>query len=170
MNNLTAYPVFLLIELARIANVIDSELEYDETWRIGCDLFDKFSNSEFNKPNEPQYECIEKFISEYKQDLFMFKILEDGGVEIKKSKTLIEGYELVPTIEEKVERLKGLYDVEEVAEIIGFFDETNPDLDFVKLTYLYENDIKSWSEAIYKEGANNGNFEEAILRNERFAL
>lgn len=63
MNNLTAYPVFLLIELARIANVIDSELEYDETWRMGCALYDDFVISEFNKPNEPLYECIEKFVT-----------------------------------------------------------------------------------------------------------
>lgn len=163
MNNLSAYPVFLMVELARISGAIDSKLEYDETWNKGCTLYDEFLTSQHNNQNEPMYESMEKFLSEYKPKLLLFRKLKTGGVETIKSETLIEGYEIYPTIEEKIERLKNLYSVGEVAEIIGYYDET---LDCEKLEILADTDMNAWIEEIYKLGAENGNFEDAILLNE----
>lgn len=98
--------------------------------------------------------------------MIQFRKLETGGVEVKNSETLIEGYEIYPTIEEKIERLKNLYCVQDVSEVIGYLDESNPDLDYSLLDKLLENDRNAWVEEIYKIGAENGNFEEAILLNE----
>lgn len=64
--NVTGYQIFLMVELARIAGVIDRELEYDTTWAMGQMLYSEFENSDFDDSNQPEYECIEKFLLDYK--------------------------------------------------------------------------------------------------------
>ncbi len=56
------YQVFLMVELARIANIIPKELEYDTTWERAEILWFEFFYSPFNKSTEPEYECIEAFL------------------------------------------------------------------------------------------------------------
>ena len=58
------YQIFLTIELARIAGIIDVQLQYDTTWEQGEALFKEFEGSEFNNPNVPEYEAIEAFVND----------------------------------------------------------------------------------------------------------
>jgi hypothetical protein len=60
---MTGYQIFTMIELARIANIIPIDLEYDTTWEQGTALHNEFWASEFNNPKEPEYECIEAFLA-----------------------------------------------------------------------------------------------------------
>lgn len=62
----TGYQIFIMVELARIAGLIEKELEYDTTWETAEKLYSEFQNSEYDDSNEPEYECIEKFLSDYK--------------------------------------------------------------------------------------------------------
>lgn len=62
----TGYQIFIMVELARIAGLIEKELEYDTTWETAEKLYSEFQNSEYDDSNEPEYECIEKFLSDCK--------------------------------------------------------------------------------------------------------
>ncbi len=57
-----AYHVFLMIELAKVHDIIPKELEYDEQWAKGQQLFDSFRGSQYDDENLPEYECIEAFL------------------------------------------------------------------------------------------------------------
>ena len=59
---MSGYQIFLMIELARIAGIIDVQSEYDATWEQGEALYKEFENSEFNNPNVPEYEAIKAFL------------------------------------------------------------------------------------------------------------
>lgn len=61
---MSGYQIFLMIELARIAGIIDVQAEYDTTWEQGEALHKEFWGSEFNNPNVPEYEAIEAFLEE----------------------------------------------------------------------------------------------------------
>ena len=68
----------------------------------------------------------------------------------------------------KIERLKKLYpDADEVADIIGWCDGTNPEV--CEVLEQYENTQK-FTEVLYQLASHNGNFEEAIRTNTRIAL
>lgn len=56
------YQVFVLIQLAITKGVINIDLEYDSQWEQGLILYAKFKDSTFNDPNEPEYECVVKFL------------------------------------------------------------------------------------------------------------
>lgn len=62
-----AYGVFLTIELARILSIIPKNLEYDLTWSKGAELHEEFEGSKFNDPHEGEYECIERFLKDYRR-------------------------------------------------------------------------------------------------------
>lgn len=62
---MTGYQIFVMVELARIAGLIEKTLEYDTTWEKAEKLYSEFQSSEFDDPNEPEYECIEKFLANY---------------------------------------------------------------------------------------------------------
>lgn len=64
----TGYQIFLMIELAKVHNVLDSEREYDTQWEHGNSLIKEFNDSEFNNPEEPEYECMEKFLIKSVED------------------------------------------------------------------------------------------------------
>ena len=72
------------------------------------------------------------------------------------------------TLQQKKERLEKLYpDACEVAEILGYYDGSNEE----ELKPLEEHEGKStWVDKVYELAVNNGNFEEAINENKRFAL
>lgn len=61
---MTGYQIFTMIELAKLANIIPIDLEYDTTWERGEALHKEFWASEFNNLNEPEIECIEAFLEE----------------------------------------------------------------------------------------------------------
>ena len=61
---MSGYQIFLMIELARIANLIKVNLEYDETWKQGVELNNEFEVSTFNDTYKPRYECIEAFLKD----------------------------------------------------------------------------------------------------------
>lgn len=61
---MSGYQIFLMIELARIAGIIDVQAEYDVTWEQGEALCKEFENSEFNNSNVPEYEAIETFLED----------------------------------------------------------------------------------------------------------
>lgn len=56
------YHVFLLIQLAQLKGVIKKELKYDTVWVQGQKLYEKFEKSAFNDLEQPEYECIVKFL------------------------------------------------------------------------------------------------------------
>lgn len=66
---MNGYQIFLMIELARIANIIRVDLEYDETWKQGIELNNEFESSTFNDTYKPRYECIEAFLKEKAKNL-----------------------------------------------------------------------------------------------------
>lgn len=66
-EKLSAYNIFVMIELLRIKGLINHSLEYDTTWEKGTEMYKEFVKSEFNIYTEPIYECIENFIDSLKQ-------------------------------------------------------------------------------------------------------
>lgn len=63
------YQVFVMIELAKVYNVLDSQQEYDSQWEMGERLFVEFDTSEFNDPKQPEYDCMEKFLIKVNADM-----------------------------------------------------------------------------------------------------
>ena len=74
------------------------------------------------------------------------------------------------TEDQKRLRVLELYTIDEICEILGYYDHSNTDLDFETLENLELTDIVMFELMIVNEAINNGNFEEAINNNERFAL
>jgi len=66
----TGYQVFLMIEHAKLAGIIENNIEYDTTWNLGESLYNEFKNSVFDDANQPEIECIEKFLSNYNKEQF----------------------------------------------------------------------------------------------------
>ena len=56
------YSTFLMIELARCANVIDPKLEYDLTWEQGQALQSEFEESKYDDSDKDEYECIQEWL------------------------------------------------------------------------------------------------------------
>jgi len=56
------YPIFVMIELARIWELIDPDLEYDSTWDEGIRLYKEFFDSSYNDELKPEYDCMEDFL------------------------------------------------------------------------------------------------------------
>ena len=65
---MNGYGIFLMIELARIAGIIPKDLEYDEIWGRGEKLHKEFESSKFNDTYNPEYECMEEFLKDYKKE------------------------------------------------------------------------------------------------------
>ena len=59
---MNGYGIFLMIELARVNNIIDKELEYDLTWEKGEQLYQEFLDSAHNENNVGEYECLKNFL------------------------------------------------------------------------------------------------------------
>jgi len=74
------------------------------------------------------------------------------------------------TEEEKRVRVRGLYTLDEMCEILGYYDRSNTDLDFKVLEHLELTDFDMFELMIVNEAIQNGNFEESINDNKRFAL
>lgn len=86
----TGYQIFVMIELARIAGVIENGIEYDTTWNLGEKLFSEFQGSEFDDDKEPEYECMEKFLSAYNQKEFEAFLLTCEKVEEDETDEYVE--------------------------------------------------------------------------------
>lgn len=71
---------------------------------------------------------------------------------------------------EKKRRVKALYTLDELCEILGYYDQSNPDLDFSILNHLKENNMDAFELMIVDYAIKNGNFEETINDNVRVAL
>jgi hypothetical protein len=73
-NYMDGYGIFLMIELARLAGLIDPNLEYDLTWVMGQNLYTDYSASKFNDTYEPEYERMTKYLkNKVKKDLAVSK-------------------------------------------------------------------------------------------------
>lgn len=92
------YLIFLMIELARVNDVIAKDLEYDMTWEKGEDLFAEFKDSKFNDPNEGVYELIEQFLIDKVENATSIK-----GVLNKASITQIPQSALLDEVAEALE-------------------------------------------------------------------
>lgn len=68
------------------------------------------------------------------------------------------------TKEQKVERLKKLFTVEEICVILGYFESgmCSTDEEFEKLEMLERDNPAEFERLMYEEAAENGNFEECI--------
>lgn len=85
-----AYNIFLMIELAKVVKVINSELPYDETFDLGVALYSEFENSKYNDENIPEYECILSFLKD-KFNSFDEKIkIENSNSLIVYSKNILK--------------------------------------------------------------------------------
>ena len=62
----TSYEQFLMAELALVYGIIDSDKPYDIIWGEAKELIDEFQDSNFNDEDQPQYQCIEKFLQNKK--------------------------------------------------------------------------------------------------------
>lgn len=67
--------------------------------------------------------------------------------------------------EEKIKRLKYWYSIQEILEILGFYDGSMSKKDQMKITDTEEEFERP--KAIYLMAINNGNFEEVIAKNYR---
>jgi hypothetical protein len=56
------YNVFLMVELAKVHEIITTILEYDLQWEIGLNLWEKFKYSTHNNAHKSMYESIESFL------------------------------------------------------------------------------------------------------------
>jgi hypothetical protein len=74
------------------------------------------------------------------------------------------------TKEKKIKTLITLYDFEEILEIIGYQDESNPDLDYEGLDKLYDKSESEFESKILDYAIENGNFEESIKTGIRHEL
>ena len=70
------------------------------------------------------------------------------------------------TEEEKLQRVKKFYDVEEVLEILGYYNDSM-DKDQAAALDDVEYDVKDMERIAYNFAINNGNFEVAIAYNKR---
>lgn len=62
------------------------------------------------------------------------------------------------------------YSIEEIAEILGFFDGSNDDVDTQVNNDLYEHDAEGFKNAMLEAAIKNGCFDEAISLDVRVAL
>lgn len=100
----------------------------------------------------------------------IYRSLECGGFETKESETLLDGWKLYPSHEERVETLKSLYDYDEVAEVLGYYDGSMDEEEFKMINQFENVDARKFVNTIYNLGADNGNFEESILLKEPLAI
>ena len=71
METISGYQIFLMVELARIAGIIEKDLEYDTTWETACRLYSEFLGGKYDIDTEPEYECIEEFLKNYNEEAFV---------------------------------------------------------------------------------------------------
>lgn len=76
------------------------------------------------------------------------------------------------TKKEKIKRLKQLFTLDEVCEILGYETDayafTNEVL--FELQVLEQENKEKFEKRMYEEALNNGNFEESILYNEKLPI
>ena len=61
---MSGYQIFLMIELARLYNIIDVNLEYDLMYGKGGELYSEFEKSTFNVDTKSEYDCIVEFLKD----------------------------------------------------------------------------------------------------------
>lgn len=66
------------------------------------------------------------------------------------------------TKEQKVERLKKLFTLEEICAILGHYEGIATDEEIEKLEMLERDNPSEFERLMYEEAADNGNFEECI--------
>lgn len=66
--------------------------------------------------------------------------------------------------EERIKRLTTLYTDDEILDIVGWYDDTNPDIEHMVIG------TEPNMNQIYEYSIDNGNFEESIENNLRFSL
>ena len=71
METISGYQIFLMVELARIAGIIEKDLEYDTTWETACRLYSEFLGGKYDIDTEPEYEFIEEFLKNYNEEAFV---------------------------------------------------------------------------------------------------
>ncbi len=74
----------------------------------------------------------------------------------------------------QVEILKRHYSLDEVCDILGFFDESNPGFEkiggFAKLNKMYHHDSQKFADIMFEMAIGNGNFEEVIKYDARLPI
>lgn len=63
-----AYPVFMMYEQLCFFGIIDRLNPIDEIWQDCIDHYDKFLTSEWNSSNEPEYDCIVRYVQNISQE------------------------------------------------------------------------------------------------------
>lgn len=85
-----SYSFYLFVQLRCV--IMPSELEYDRQFDIDQQLYDGYKNSSFNDDAKPEYECIQNFLHQYKNNTKYFLFgenacdLYEDGVTIREIK------------------------------------------------------------------------------------
>ena len=61
MEKYSEYQFFLFTQLFNV-HIDITDVPYDMLYSIVKDNFDKYLDSEFNDPNEPEYECMDWYL------------------------------------------------------------------------------------------------------------
>lgn len=65
-----SYSFYLFVQLRCV--ISPSELEYDRQFDIDQQLYHSYKNSSFNDDAKPEYECIQNFLHQYKNNTKYF--------------------------------------------------------------------------------------------------
>lgn len=74
------------------------------------------------------------------------------------------------TLEEKKHILLKHYAFEEICEIMGYYDGSNEDVSNPEMEKLEAEDFPAFHQKMIEKAVDNGNFEEVIEKDLRFAL
>lgn len=102
-NAMTNYNIYLMIELAKAANVLPIEMEYDLAWNRGHELYDRFTKSDWDDKDISEYQCILNFLENNEPSLSDRIEAEDTFLHLSDSR----GYEVMKLLYEKLHQKFG---------------------------------------------------------------
>jgi hypothetical protein len=111
----TGYQIYLMLELAKVHNIIDEDESYDLAWDDATNLYKGFQKSSFDIDTEPEYECIEKYIKTRQNTPVSFDILPNKNLLI----TCNDAEELKELIEKYSDERELLQELLEVSGYLG---------------------------------------------------
>ena len=127
---MNAYSIFLMIELAKNANLINLNLEYDLMWGKGGELYSEFEKSTFNVDTKSEYDCIVAFLED--------KTTKNEGLVIKNQNAciprVITEQEAKDTLEKMGYQVDNLWHIDDVK---GRFECTDDEAMDVLITALH---------------------------------
>ena len=102
-NAMTNYSIYLMIELAKAANVLPKEMEYDLAWNRGHELYDRFTKSDWDDKDISEYQCILNFLEKDEPTLSDRIEAEDTFLHLSDSR----GKEVMKLLYEKLHQTFG---------------------------------------------------------------